>query len=318
MDRKIEFKVGVFIIVTTLLIIFTVGYIIYKKDMFAREYTYTLKSDTGENITRGMPVLFLGFEIGKVSSIKLDEKENAVLVEIKIPEKNNNALRLSSRFKLDTPLLGSSRIIVETPNLDAEPLPEEGFSRLSYNDDINELINRGRVIADKVSKLMEALTTAINKVSKVSENTIVFQENLNRTIVNIEKLTSQYSEKESFVELLTGRKESAENIHKFTQNLNEISDRANEMLKKFDSLAEKTDNSIYGSEGIFPLLKELLRDLASTLDNFNKVSIETSDAAEDLRVLRDNVDETVNSIRSLVDSLDQLIPFRDESGIELP
>jgi len=64
MDQKIEIKVGIFIAVTTLLIIIAVGYVAYKKDIFAKEYTYTLRSNTGENITQGMPVLFLGFEIG--------------------------------------------------------------------------------------------------------------------------------------------------------------------------------------------------------------------------------------------------------------
>lgn len=318
MEQKIELKVGIFIIVTTLLIVLAIGYVALMKGVFTKTYTYLLKSDTGENITKGMPVHFLGFEIGKVSSLKLDEDENAVLVEIKIPEKNNNALRLGSKFKLDAPLLGSPRIIVETSNLDAEPLPEEGFSKISYDDNIDELISRGWIIADKASTLMESLTVVIGNMTTVTENLLVFQGNLNQSMVNIEQLTSRYAGNESLLELLTGNKESAVNLQEFTRNLNDASERTNEILKKFDSLAEKADGSIYGKEGIFPLLNDLLKDLATTLDNFSKVSGETAHATKDLTDLRNNVDETINSIRNLVDDLDRLIPFKDESGIELP
>lgn len=318
MDHKIEYKVGVFIIVTTLLIIFAVGYVAYKKDIFAKEYTYTLRSDTGENITQGMPVLFLGFEIGKVSSIKLDEEENAVLVGITVPERNKDVLRLSSKFLLETPLLGSPRIKVETTRLEGELLTEEDQPKISYSDNINELLESGQTIAGKVENLVEALTTVINNVTKVSENLLEFQGNLNQSMENIEKLTFLYSEKDSLAELITGRKESAENMDKFTRNLSDASEQIKETLKKFDSIAEKADGGIYGEEGVFPLLKGILNDLTTTLDNFNKVSGEAANATEDLTALRSNLDATINSIRNLIDDLDRLIPFQDESGIELP
>jgi phospholipid/cholesterol/gamma-HCH transport system substrate-binding protein len=318
MDQKIEFKVGIFIIVTTLLIIFTVGYVAYKKDIFAKEYTYTLRSDTGENITQGMPVLFLGFEIGEVSSIKLDEEENAVLVEIKIPEKNREVLRLSSKFLLETPLLGSPRIKVETTKLVGELLTEEDQPKIYSHDNINELIESGQTIAGKAEKLVEALTTVISNVTKVTENLLVFQEDLNRSMKNIEKLTSQYSEKESLAELITGRKESAENMQKFTSNLSDASKQIKETLKKFDSIAEKANGKIYGEEGVFPLIEGILNQLTAILDNFKDVSGDAASATEDLTATRNKIDAAINEIRILVNDLDQLITFGDEPGIELP
>ncbi|MFC1839920.1 MlaD family protein [Thermodesulfobacteriota bacterium] len=321
MDQKIEFKVGIFIIVTTLLIIIAVGYVAYKKDIFTKEYTYTLRSDTGENITQGMPVLFLGFEIGKVSSIKLDEEENAVLAVIKIPEKNKAVLRLSSKFILETPLLGSPRIKVETTRLEGELLTEEDQPKIFYRDNINELIESGQTIAGKAEKLIESLTTAIDNITKETEELLDFQKNLNQSMVNIERLTAQYSEKESLAELITGRQESAANMHEFTSNLRDASVQINETLKKFDSIAEKADGNIFGKEGVIPLLKDILNslnDLSVTVDNFNKISGEAALATEELPALRNKLDAAINEIRILINDLDQLIPFKDESGIELP
>jgi phospholipid/cholesterol/gamma-HCH transport system substrate-binding protein len=74
MIRKIEFKVGLFITITTLLILGAILFVAYKKDVFSKVYTYTLSSRTGENLTTGMPVVFWGFNIGRVSALELTER----------------------------------------------------------------------------------------------------------------------------------------------------------------------------------------------------------------------------------------------------
>ena len=60
MTQKLEFKVGLFITITTLLIVASIGYVFYKKGIFAPVHTYTLSSRTGESLEEGMPVVFGG------------------------------------------------------------------------------------------------------------------------------------------------------------------------------------------------------------------------------------------------------------------
>jgi hypothetical protein len=55
-----------------------------------------------------------------------------------------------------------------------------------------------------------------------------------------------------------------------------------------------------------------------TLDNLNRVSSNAADATENLTALRSDIDEVVMSIRILVEDLDSIIPFKDESEIKLP
>lgn len=316
MEHNIENKVGVFIIVVTLLIITAVGYVAYKKDMFSRVYTYTLKSDTGENITKGMPVLFWGFNIGKVNSMELTD--TGVLVKIKIPERNNKVIRTGSQFMLDSPLLGSPRIIVNTPDLNATPLSEDVTSRLTITDDINKLIKSGQTIADKMSILVDGLTDIIGNITSITDNVVVFQGNLNRIMDNTEKMTANYLEKDSLVEMITGDPKSAEDIRNVIGNLNEVSGQVNELLVKVDTMVKKTDESVFDKEGVVPLIKDILKDVIKTLEDANRISGEAANATQDLTVLRNNVDETINAVRNLIDDLDRMIPFKEESGIELP
>jgi phospholipid/cholesterol/gamma-HCH transport system substrate-binding protein len=45
--KSIEFKVGLFVIITILSIVMTMGYVAYKKDIFAKTYNYKLISKSG-------------------------------------------------------------------------------------------------------------------------------------------------------------------------------------------------------------------------------------------------------------------------------
>jgi phospholipid/cholesterol/gamma-HCH transport system substrate-binding protein len=69
MFKRVEFKVGLFVVLTSLLIITSVAYLAYSKGFFTKEYIYTLSSKSGEDLTEGMPVVFSGFKIGKVEAL---------------------------------------------------------------------------------------------------------------------------------------------------------------------------------------------------------------------------------------------------------
>jgi len=69
MLKRVEFKVGLFVVLTSLLIITSITYLAYSKGFFTKDYIYTLSSKTGEDLTEGPPVVFSGFKIGKVEAL---------------------------------------------------------------------------------------------------------------------------------------------------------------------------------------------------------------------------------------------------------
>jgi phospholipid/cholesterol/gamma-HCH transport system substrate-binding protein len=302
--------------ITTLLITASIGYVAYKKGVFSKVYIYTLSSETGENLTEGMPVVFWGFNIGQVSSMELTEQ--GVLIQIKIPERNNRVIRANSKFVLDKPLLGASRIIVTTDNLNDPPLSEKVFPELTVSNDINELIKRIQPIAEKLDRIAAS-------VAAITANLEDPQGEVRRILKNVETVTANFSKKESLLEMAVGTKESVKSIQDILNNVRDMTIRMDGILKRVDTLAGKGDEEIYGRDGVFPLVRNILRDLLAklakidiTLDNLNKVSGEAADSTKDLKLLRNNLDETVTAIGILVDSLDRIIPFQDKPEIKLP
>jgi phospholipid/cholesterol/gamma-HCH transport system substrate-binding protein len=316
MKQKIELKVGLFIIVTTLLIIASVGYVAYKKDVFSKVYRYTLTSKTGENITEGMPVVYWGFNIGEVSSMELTEQ--GVLVQIKIPERNNRVIRAGSRFVLDKPLLSSSRLIVSTDDLNGPPLSEKIIPEIIISNDINESIKRVQTIAEKLDKVAGNLMI-------ITEQLADPQGDISRILKNTEKVTSFFAEKGSLMEMVVGNPDSAKSIEDILNKAHDITVGIDGVVKRIDTLAGKTDEEIYGKDGVSTQVRNLLNDLLAklakidvTLDNLNNTTGAAADATKDLTALRNSLDEMVMSITTLVDELDGLIPFKDKPEIKLP
>ena len=283
MPAKIEFKVGLFIIVTTLLIVGSVGYVAYKKGVFEEVHTFTLSSKSGEELTEGMPVVFSGFKIGVVHTLELSEN-GSVLIKIRVPERHVRWIRSNSRFIVNKPFIGSSRIVVLTDDLSSPVLSKEKVPEVTTASDINEAIKKLQPMFEEVSKIA----------------------------ANVEKVTANLADPQG-------------DVREILRNSKQITAQVDSILKKVDTMAAKTDKTIYGEEGLLSLMRQILKDLLvklekinAVLDNVVKISADTADSTTDLKLLRSEIDVTVNSINDLVKELNKKVPFKEEPEIKLP
>jgi phospholipid/cholesterol/gamma-HCH transport system substrate-binding protein len=283
MPHNIPLKVGLFIVITSLMIISFIGYVAYKKGFFAKEHTYTLSSKSGENLTEGMPVVFSGFKIGRVDSMELNS-DGLVIIKIKVPDQHIKWIRAESIFILEKPLIGSARIYIATANLNSPPLPEKVIPRVVEANDINEAIKNVKPFVEKINTIAD----------------------------NIQILTSTLAEPDG-------------DMNKILSNAKDITRQIDGILKKVDTMAVKTDERIYGKEGVLLHITTLLKDmivklkkLDPILDNMNKISADTADTTKDMKLLRKDIDSMVNDITGMVNDIDKLIPFKKETQIKLP
>jgi len=345
MTQRIEFKVGLFITITSLLILASIGYVAYKKGVFSKVHTYTLSSKTGENLTEGMPVAVWGFTIGRVSSLELNDL-GTVLIRIKIPERHIRMIRADSKFILDKPLIGSPRIVVNTTNLNGLPLPPLTIPELTESNDINEMIKRAQPIIDKADRIMA-------NVERITANLADPKGDVNRILRDAEALVARFSKRDSLLEMAIGDPESIQSIHEALKKLRDITGKADGILqrvdgmavktdgilqrvdgmavktdgilRRVDGMAGKTDEELYGRDGVLPQVRKILRDLLAklakidaTLDNINKVSTEAADSTRDLKSLRNELDETITAIGKLANEIDRKIPLKTQPEIKLP
>lgn len=303
MSKKVEVKVGLFVVITSVLIIASVLYLAYSKGFFTREYIYTLSSKSGEDLTEGMPVLFSGYKIGRVETLELND-QGILLIKIRIPEQHSKWIRSDSTFSLYKPLIGSSRLIIATENLNSPALSPKTIPEIVMVNDINETIK-------KVQPTLAKLDKVVTNIERITANLADPQGNVNKILSHSEKLTGNLAKKDTLIEMATGTPESAQSV--------------NESLKKIRDILAKTDDQVYGNDGALPLVRKILKDIIvklekinTALDNVVKISADASDSTKDLKLLRTEIDTTVNSIDKLVSDINKILPSKKEPEIKLP
>jgi phospholipid/cholesterol/gamma-HCH transport system substrate-binding protein len=251
--------------------------------------------------------------------------QGIVLIRIKIPERHIRMIRADSKFVLDKPLIGSPRILVKTADLNGLPLSTEMIPELIESNDINEIIKRAQPIVDKADRIMANIT-------QITANLADPEGEVNRILRDAEALIVRFSKKDSLLEMAVGDPESIKSIHEAMKKLRDITvkadgilQRVDGILQRVDGMAGKTDEELYGRDGVLPQFRNILRDLLAklakidvTFDNINKVSSEAADSTKDLRALRNELDESVTAIGNLADEIDRMIPFKTRPEIKLP
>jgi len=305
-----DLKVGLFIVSTTIIILAALLYLAYEKGFFAKTYTFTLSSKSGDGLTEGMPVVFSGFDIGKVSTLELNDK-GMVLIKIKIAQRHVKWIKSDSAFILYRPLIGAARIVVTTNNLNSPPLPEDKIVAMETVNDINDAIN-------KVQPLLEKITQIAENLERLSNNLSDPKGDLNRILSNAQIITKTLSSKKSFLEMAVADEESVQSIYEALKKVKDI-------VTKLDKMADKTDEQLYGKEGTLPNINQILKDIAGklqkldkTVDNINKISTDTSEGMKDFRMLRSDIDDTVNAIDDVAKKLDDLISSKKDPEFKLP
>jgi len=283
MPRNIQFKVGLFIIITSVMIVAFIGYVAYKKGVFAKEYTYTLSSKSGENLTEGMPVVFSGFKIGRVDSLELNAA-GLVVIKIKVPDQHVRWVRADSVFILEKPLIGSARIYVATANLNAPALSEGATPQIIEANDINDAVKSIKPILEKISSITH----------------------------HVETLTSNLADPGGDIAKILSNAKNA------SQRVDGILKKVDAMAAKTDEQFYGSQGVLAHIQTILKDLIVKLKKMDPVLDNIHKISADTADTTGDLKLLRQDIDRMVHDINGVVNDIDKLIPLKKETQLKLP
>lgn len=151
-----------------------------------------------------------------------------------------------------------------------------------------------------------------NDINETVKNVRPIVEKVNKIADNVERITANFSNPRG-------------DLNRILNNVRDVTKQAGTILKKVDIIAAKTDEGIYGQDGLLPTVRTILVDLTFKLkkldpafDHVTKISANAADSTRDLKLLRQDLDEAVHAISGLIQDIDKLIPLKKEREIKLP
>jgi phospholipid/cholesterol/gamma-HCH transport system substrate-binding protein len=313
LSKSAGFKVGIFLIISISAIVVSVVFLLVQKDFFTDHSFYTLSSPSGEGITEGMPLLFSGFEIGKVASLELDEAGN-VIISVKVPARHSTRINQSSTFTLEKPFIGSPRFVVKTPDIKALQADEDVIFPTETIDDINEVIKKLQPMVEKVDEIATNVKIMTDKDS-----------DLTKTLANAQTITDELARKQGVIEMLAGDKKTATDFKESISSLNTALKEAETLISNANKTLLKADEQILGEEGsvtkvnrIIDDIEKKMKDLDSLVSNLVKTGENVEGATTDLEMLRKEVDMTLNSVNIMIKDVRNALPIEQRKEIKLP
>lgn len=147
------------------LLFVVVGYTAHRQGVFSPQREFILETRNGAGLRPGVAIELSGFEIGRVVDVMLNDK-GIVEARVQVQTEHTRWLRADSRFRRDQPIVGSVRILVETPDLSSPLLPNAARRELLEGSQIASLVGAGQTLLADAQALVAALSAKEGDLQK--------------------------------------------------------------------------------------------------------------------------------------------------------
>ncbi|MDD3626767.1 MAG: MlaD family protein [bacterium] len=239
--RKNDILIGFITFLAVIIIFYSIFHVI-KISKHKDYYRIYAKTENVSGIELGTKIYLQGFEIGKVSEIRLNQDNDQVSFLIVMLIKKEIILYEGTRAVISgLGVFGDSSLEIEFPENRDKILSGEGYIEIEEDIGIKELVADVKGTIKEVDKFIkedlkngtEEAREFINQLSTViSDNSDSF----NQSIVLLNKDLQEFHEAVSTVNKLIGRNEKTinellENIHTSSGHLKVITEDINKMSK---------------------------------------------------------------------------------------
>jgi phospholipid/cholesterol/gamma-HCH transport system substrate-binding protein len=331
-ERQLQFRVGLFVFMTILLLIGLVMRFGEVRWLFEKNYPVVIHFDEAPGVEPGTPVRKNGVLIGSIQKVYFDEARPGVMVLAEI--RQAFTLRKDSHPSLVRSLLGDSTIEFNpgsSPELLKPGSRIEGYSggdpmkllaRMEQRttvalESFSATSEEWRKVAKNMNGLMETHRGNLDKVieeaaeslhqlSEASRNANVFisdpeiQENVRKTITALPKMVDDTRRTISAVRsAVTKMDQNLDNLQKVTAPLAEHS----------ESIVTKLDSSVTNLETLISELGKFSKMLNAEEGSISKFASDPqlyknlNESAAALQTLLKNLDPVVRDVRTFTDKV---------------
>ena len=289
---KISREIKTAILVISAILLFIWGYSFLKgRDLFTDYKTFYVEYDNVEGLAPSAPVTLNGLTIGKVNTIKINNKTGKLLVEMQL--KSDFPISKSSAAELYAPSLVGGKQIAIIPNTADTSVAETGdYLKASNKMGLTDsLAMKMEPLTDKIDKLLENANIMITNVNQVLDAKT--KENLRSSLANLNQVMAEFKEVAKSTNSMLAENKSKisgtmTNVEKASANFAKVSDSLAKInlgptVKSLEKTMANVDKMMAELESGKGTMGKLLKD-ETMYNNFTKTSKELELLLQDLRL----------------------------------
>ncbi len=297
-----KIKLGIFVVVGTILLIAAFYFIGNKQHLFTNNITIFSEFENVNGLQIGNNVRYSGINVGNVSKIQMLE-ESRILVQMNVEESTGKFIKKDAVATIGSDgLVGSMVVNILPGQLDLEPVDPgdtiASYSRIGADDMLSTLNvtneNAALLTSDLLkitNKILEGKGTlgvlvSDSTLAKNIKNTLLnLQETSRQTTIAMQKINRELASiniEESLAGKLLGDTLARNQLDNILIKLDSSSSNIMAITQNIENLVEKMDNE----EGALNYLtqdKELVKNIDTTLVNIKESSIKLNENMEALR-----------------------------------
>ena len=274
--NKQKLRLGIFIIVGTLLFVLAIYTIGQKQNLFSNSFIINTQFNNINGLQKGNNVRFSGINIGTVSAINM-LNDSTITVEMNVEEKITEHIKKNAIASIGTDgIVGNVLINI---------FPRNGNSTPIKNGDIIE--SYSKVSADDM----------LNTLSATNENAAILMSNLI-------KITNRLNESKGTFGMLLNDTITATDLRQSIYNLKRVSYGATNSVNEFNSILKSIKNNKKTIAGI--LINDTIsgEQFKATLTTINLASKRLDSTAKNLNSLIIDINSSNGAVNYLTkDSL---------------
>ena len=310
--------VGILTIIAIIMLIFVIFMLGSKQRWFARDYNFSSTFETAAGINVGMPLQYKGFTIGKIKSIRLDEKNKVNVVfyiydtyysrakEGSLIELIVNPIGLGNQFVFHPgngeSLIAEDSVIPRTDTPEGIAMIEAGLVTVAKKDDtISNLIAQVNPLLTNINDTLSQMNGAFRGTGKgpLSETMSGVATTLTNVAGMTDPVTGQLPAILADVERITS------NMQALTDALKDPSGLIPTLLDPDGTMFDSIENSLKAVEGTLvnvedssAMMKTQVPQIARMIEDLRIALVKGQDVLEALRnnpILKNGVSEHVMS-----------------------
>jgi len=320
--KNLELKVGFFIFAAfVMLLVFLLGFLA-QQNFFTPKVKLVFISASGEGLSKSMPVMYSGFQIGRIHKIELRD-DGMVELKARIPERYNKWVKRDSEAKVQAQgVIGSNAIVLSGGKI--TNVIENGQSYILKRDKgISELVTKFEPMLENVHNILinvDKLTSSISskrtRIESILDGVGAVGDDLNEKKGSVGYLVrSDYLKNE--VKVIIDRiKEIEAKVNVIASGVDEGVAGVNDRIAESKPVVQNFDKGLIaikeGVESINKLAKNLdatIDKIQPTLDNTNKISGDVADTTENLADVRKQADDILSTTNRVLLNLEEKWPF---------